>query len=139
MNDPHPDAFSELGVHHVPWNLKLVLALGVILGTVGIGLGVWNYIGQQQIADQRASDRIASDLAGCARGNEFRSQVQGIGQAGKQLDQDILSVFLPASDPRAAQVEVALQPAFAKFQAAIDKVKTIDCQAVTPGATKGQP
>lgn len=115
--------------------LTTVAVLGLLLSTFSV-------VKYTQAQSQREQDRIRSDVRGCERGNELRSQIRILGQAQEDLIDGILDTFLtpgPSTSPEAVQrieaIRATLAPLFVTYEKALAKVDTdIPCAAVVPGA-----
>lgn len=109
-HESHP-----VNVNHTPVLLRVLTYLGVVFGTIAIALAGVSIVGEQRLAAQRNTDRIASELASCQRGNAVRVA---------------LSDFMTAveSNPLPAN----LQQAAATFS---DKVAPINCNTAIIGAS----
>ena len=118
---------------------------GTVLLTVvafaALFLSTYSVVQYTRQQAQRERERVASDVQGCERGNDLRRTIVQIGNADAAMVQGILDVFFapnerstPERDALIAQLRASLEPLFAEHQAALDQVKTVDCQALVPGA-----
>jgi hypothetical protein len=125
--------------HGRPKGLLLFLTVAVVIGMGALVLSLQNAVTINTQADQRERERIASDYAGCLRGNDFRSQTIAVGEANEQLVAGILDVFLPAADtssPRGqnvAAIRAELEPKISAYRAQVHDLKLIDCDKAVPG------
>lgn len=131
--------------HPRPRGLRVFISLALLVGLVALVLSVENAVGVNRLADQRNADRIASDLAGCRRGNIFRQQVIDQGHAVDELITGVLDAAFtpsPSTPPdRVAAIRAfreRLEAPLVAYRKTTNAIRTVDCRAVTPGA-KEQP
>lgn len=119
-----------------------VVIAAVVFGIAATVLGVANAVAIGNEADEREEDRIGADLAGCTRGNELRSDVIAVAQAGENLTREAAAAILDELGADPDELERALRamaPAMAEHRAVVDDIELVDCQAVTPGIPPGFP
>lgn len=127
---------DEQTFHRRLVRITIGVVFAILSGIGGVGLGIAGQVQNQDLQDQRNADRIASDLAGCARGNVFRQQVIDLGSAVRDFNAGQLDIVLPHDTGSAAvdRLRDPLDRLLSKLTAAVAKVELVDCLAVTPGA-----
>lgn len=120
-----------------PKGLTRAWGLMVIFVGLSFGLGIRSYVADQTQADQRNDDRIASDIAACERGNDNKAILRTLSAALTDYPDDILAAvedFAQLDATEKADLAHRLEPARARINEAITKIKDTDCKAVVPGA-----
>lgn len=108
----------------------------VVIGVLALGLSVKNAVDISAEEDARERDRVVADIAGCERGNVFRSDVIGIAVATRDLVDGILDTIFATVDNRdvVAMIDAQLAPLFDEFETAVDRIELTDCTKAVPGA-----
>lgn len=121
------------------WTLPVLAVLVVVaLSASTFTLVQWAQAQSQRDADivARAEEQAAASVAGCERGNDVRADQRALGYGTLHMIGAIVDAIL-ARVEGATAVELAAEiaPTFDEFRRVVDSIPTIDCQAVTPGAT----
>lgn len=84
---------------------NLWLAVATAVAVAGLVIALLAIAGLGQVQDQREADRIASDVAGCQRGNVNRANQS---ETLRNVVHDV-SVYLGADELRASQIVGAIE------------------------------
>lgn len=128
--------------HPVPLGLKIIVALGIVLGVVSVILGANNARlrgdDRDELNELRNQDRVASDISACERGNRRAVQTREGFVAVDEAIQGILDVFLgaprPGTEAQVAALKERLEAPLSKLDFAVEAIKITDCQKAVPGA-----
>lgn len=115
-----------------PHLIPLLTALAIL----SLALSTIAVMGFASEQGKRERERVAVDLAGCERGNDLREDIKTLGRAAENLPREMLEIFA-AQDPNPnanAETQALVQPAYDRFEEAIDAIKTIDCLEVINGS-----
>ena len=116
------------------WESPKLIPVLSVLTVVALAAAAFAVFGVLAQDEARERDRIASDLAGCERGNRLRLQVRALGEADQDMLEGVIDVVLPVgTSERVDQIRADLDPILDHHQARIDAIELIDCEAVTPG------
>ena len=127
MGSPVPHKISKVGQ---VW--LIVLSIGTVLSLFGAVLGIIRY---GELEKQRNDDRIAFDAGSCERGNENRKLYKDIAFASANLDREILDLLI-SNDETQAVIDERLAPAFNRYEALVNQIKQVDCQALLEATTQ---
>lgn len=108
-----------------------LLTIASVFSLLGAVLGIIRY---GELERQRDQDRIEFDAGSCERGNENRERQKKIAIAGAQLDKDIIRLLV--GDVRLEEIEKRLAPAFASYEALVEEIEQVDCDALLAEAAK---
>lgn len=110
-----------------------ILSVMTVLALAGAAFAVFGVLAQD---NARERDRIASDIAGCERGNVLRLQVRALGEADQDLVTGILDIVLPAGrEPSVDRLREQLTPVLVEHQATIEDIVQVDCRSLVLGGS----
>lgn len=117
------------------WDSPRLIPVLSVMTVVALAAAAFAVFGVLAQDDKREQDRIEADLASCDRGNVLRLQVVALGEADQAMMNGILDVVLPVgSSAHVDDIRRQLDPVLNRYQARVDDIELVDCDAVTNGA-----
>lgn len=117
------------------WTIGVVVAALFLVGFVATIV----VLTVRHEAHERERQNHEQSIAGCERGNDLRKDINALGEAGDERFDQLIEAFRAVPiDPTRTSPEVAraffdsVDRANTKYEAAVSKIKPIDCPKVYP-------